>query len=61
MCVVFCSGVVMGLVVVGLGLFDIFFWYILLDYCIFIDVLNFFVKLCVIIIIMFIFGMGVSI
>ena len=32
--VAFRSGAVMGLIVVGLGLLDISFWYILLDYCI---------------------------
>lgn len=32
--VAFRSGAVMGLVVVGLGLFDISFWYVLLQYCV---------------------------
>ena len=38
--VAFRSGAVMGLVVVGLGLFDISFWYLLLDFCISEDALN---------------------
>lgn len=38
--VAFRSGAVMGLVVVGLGLFDISFWYLLLDYCIPADALT---------------------
>lgn len=46
--VAFRSGAVMGLVVVGLGLLDISFWYILLDYCIPSDTLNPSAKLCVI-------------
>lgn len=50
----------MGLVVVGLGLFDIFFWYLLFNWVIFVDVLIFIYKFCIIIIMMLIFGMGVS-
>ena len=38
--IAFRSGAVMGLVVVGLGLFDISFWYLLLDKCIPADVMN---------------------
>lgn len=37
--IAFRSGAVMGLVVVGLGLLDISFWYLLLDYCIPTDIL----------------------
>ena len=58
--VAFRSGAVMGLVVVGLGLFDISFWYLLLDYCIPIDALNPTAKLCVITTTMLTFGMGAS-
>ena len=50
----------MGLVVVGLGLLDISFWYILLDYCIPTDALNPSAKLCVITTTMLTFGMGAS-
>lgn len=50
----------MGLVVVGLGLFDISFWYILLDYCIPADAINPANKLCIITTTMLTFGMGAS-
>lgn len=56
--VAFRSGAVMGLVVVGLGLFDISFWYLLLDFCISEDALNPTAKLCVITTTMLTFGMG---
>lgn len=58
--VAFRSGAVMGLVVVGLGLFDISFWYLLLDCCIPEDALNPTAKLCVITTTMLTFGMGAS-
>ena len=58
--VAFRSGAVMGLVVVGLGLFDISFWYLLLDYFIDADTLNPNAKLCVINTTMLTFGMGAS-
>ena len=58
--VAFRSGAVMGLVVVGLGLFDIYFWYLLLDFCIPEDALNPTAKLCVITTTMLTFGMGAS-
>ncbi len=58
--VAFRSGAVMGLVVVGLGLFDISFWYFLLDRCIPADALNPSAKLCVITTTMLTFGMGAS-
>ncbi|MBS6267614.1 MAG: sodium-translocating pyrophosphatase [Tannerella sp.] len=58
--VAFRSGAVMGLVVVGLGLFDISFWYILLDYCIPADTINPANKLCIITTTMLTFGMGAS-
>ena len=58
--VAFRSGAVMGLVVVGLGLFDISFWYLLLDFCIPEDALNPTAKLCVITTTMLTFGMGAS-
>ena len=58
--VAFRSGAVMGLVVVGLGLFDISFWYLLLDFCIPEDTLNPTAKLCVITTTMLTFGMGAS-
>ena len=50
----------MGLVVVGLGLFDISFWYLLLEWCIPDDMLNPASKLCVITTTMLTFGMGAS-
>ncbi len=58
--VAFRSGAVMGLVVVGLGLFDISFWYVLLDNCIPADALNPTAKLCMITTTMLTFGMGAS-
>ncbi len=58
--VAFRSGAVMGLVVVGLCLFDISFWYILLDYCIPADAINPANKLCIITTTMLTFGMGAS-
>ena len=58
--IAFRSGAVMGLVVVGLGLFDISFWYLLLQWCIPDDMLNPTSKLCVITTTMLTFGMGAS-
>ncbi|MCD8387831.1 MAG: sodium-translocating pyrophosphatase [Bacteroidales bacterium] len=58
--VAFRSGAVMGLVVVGLGLLDISFWYILLDYCVPHDALAPTAKLCMITTTMLTFGMGAS-
>ena len=58
--IAFRSGAVMGLVVVGLGLFDISFWYLLLDKCIPADVMNPSAKLCIITTTMLTFGMGAS-
>ena len=58
--VAFRSGAVMGLVVVGLGLFDISFWYILLDRVIDADSANPTAKLCMITTTMLTFGMGAS-
>ncbi len=58
--IAFRSGAVMGLVVVGLGLLDISFWYLLLEYCIPEDALNPTAKLCVITTTMLTFGMGAS-
>lgn len=58
--VAFRSGAVMGLVVVGLGLFDISFWYLLLDNCIPDDTINPTAKLCIITTTMLTFGMGAS-
>ena len=55
--VAFRSGAVMGLVVVGLGLLDISFWYILLD-CLIPDEGT--AKLCMITTTMLTFGMGAS-
>ena len=58
--IAFRSGAVMGLVVVGLGLLDISFWYLLLEWCIPEDALNPTSKLCVITTTMLTFGMGAS-
>lgn len=58
--VAFRSGAVMGLVVVGLGLLDISFWYILLDACVPADALTPTAKLCMITTTMLTFGMGAS-
>ena len=55
--VAFRSGAVMGLVVVGLGLIDISFWYLLLDYCVDIEGTA---KLAMITTTMLTFGMGAS-
>ncbi len=58
--VAFRSGAVMGLVVVGLGLFDISFWYLLLDAFIPSDISTPTAKLCMITTTMLTFGMGAS-
>lgn len=58
--VAFRSGAVMGLVVVGLGLLDISFWYILLNTVISPDTLNPAHKLTIITTTMLTFGMGAS-
>lgn len=58
--IAFRSGAVMGLVVVGLGLLDISFWYLLLEAVIPEDVLNPAHKLSVITTTMLTFGMGAS-
>lgn len=58
--IAFRSGAVMGLVVVGLGLLDISFWYILLDYFVSGDALAPTAKLCMITTTMLTFGMGAS-
>ncbi|MCM1484186.1 MAG: sodium-translocating pyrophosphatase [Muribaculaceae bacterium] len=56
--VAFRSGAVMGLVVVGLGLFDISFWYVLLQFCV--ENANPLEKMCMITTTMLTFGMGAS-
>ncbi|MCM1348692.1 MAG: sodium-translocating pyrophosphatase [Firmicutes bacterium] len=56
--VAFRSGAVMGLVVVGLGLFDISFWYIILQACV--DNASELEKMCMITTTMLTFGMGAS-
>lgn len=58
--IAFRSGAVMGLVVVGLGLLDISFWYLLLNSVIPADVLTPSHKLCIITTTMLTFGMGAS-
>ena len=58
--VAFRSGAVMGLVVVGLGLLDISFWYILLDHFVPTDIASPTAKLCMITTTMLTFGMGAS-
>lgn len=58
--VAFRSGAVMGLVVVGLGLFDISFWYLILDWAIPQDALDPTHKLTIITTTMLTFGMGAS-
>ena len=57
--IAFRSGAVMGLVVVGLGLFDISFWYVLLDN-VMPDGNTPTAKLCIITTTMLTFGMGAS-
>lgn len=56
--IAFRSGAVMGLVVVGLGLLDISFWYIILQ--IFVDSSSELEKMCMITTTMLTFGMGAS-
>ena len=58
--IAFRSGAVMGLVVVGLGLLDISFWYLLLNAVIPSDIMTPTNKLCVITTTMLTFGMGAS-
>lgn len=58
--VAFRSGAVMGLVVVGLGLFDISFWYLLLDHFVMPGADADSAKLCMITTTMLTFGMGAS-
>lgn len=58
--IAFRSGAVMGLVVVGLGLLDISFWYLLLDAVVPADALTPTHKLCIITTTMLTFGMGAS-
>ena len=58
--IAFRSGAVMGLVVVGLGLLDISFWYLLLNAVIPADALTPTSKLCIITTTMLTFGMGAS-
>ena len=58
--VAFRSGAVMGLVVVGLGLLDISFWYLMLNAVIPEDVMTPTHKLCIITTTMLTFGMGAS-
>ena len=58
--IAFRSGAVMGLVVVGVGLLDISFWYLLLNAVIPADAITPTQKLCVITTTMLTFGMGAS-
>ena len=58
--IAFRSGAVMGLVVVGLGLLDISFWYILLNICIPAETMDATHKLTIITTTMLTFGMGAS-
>ncbi|MDR2118363.1 MAG: sodium-translocating pyrophosphatase [Tannerellaceae bacterium] len=58
--VAFRSGAVMGLVVVGLGLFDISFWYVLLNWLIPTEAADPTHKLAIITTTMLTFGMGAS-
>ena len=58
--IAFRSGAVMGLVVVGLGLLDISFWYLLLNAVVPADALTPTHKLCIITTTMLTFGMGAS-
>lgn len=58
--IAFRSGAVMGLVVVGLGLLDISFWYLILDYFVPEDAGTPTAKLCMITTTMLTFGMGAS-
>ena len=58
--IAFRSGAVMGLVVVGLGLLDISFWYIILNAAIPEEALSPTAKLCTITTTMLTFGMGAS-
>ncbi len=58
--IAFRSGAVMGLVVVGLGLLDISFWYLLLNALIPADAMSPTAKLCTITTTMLTFGMGAS-
>ncbi len=58
--VAFRSGAVMGLVVVGLGLLDISFWYLVLDWFVPEDPYTPTAKLCMITTTMLTFGMGAS-
>ncbi len=58
--IAFRSGAVMGLVVVGLGLLDISFWYILLNAVLPVDAMNPTSKLTLITTTMLTFGMGAS-
>ena len=58
--IAFRSGAVMGLVVVGLGLLDISFWYIILNAVIPEEALTPTAKLCTITTTMLTFGMGAS-
>ena len=58
--IAFRSGAVMGLVVVGLGLLDISFWYLILNYFIPEEAMMPAHKLCIVTTTMLTFGMGAS-